>query len=184
MAVNLSELDTNCKKSVEHFKKDLGRVRTGRAHTSLLDGLQVEYYGSNVPLLQLGMVNAPEPRLITIQVYDGAACEAIEKAIQQSDLGLNPNRDGSMIRINIPPLTEERRKDLIKKLHKMGEEIKVVIRNHRRDSIDYLKKKEKAKEVSADDLRKGQEEVQKITDKYTKDIDSLIAVKEKEMLEV
>jgi ribosome recycling factor len=184
MAGNFGELEGKCKKTVEHFKTDLGRIRTGRANAKLLDGLHVDYYGSSVPLIQLGMINAPEPRLITIQVYDAGACEAIEKAIQQSDLGLNPAREGSMIRINIPPLNEERRKELIKKLHKMAEDVRVVMRNHRRDSIDDLKKKEKAKAISADDLRRGQEEVQKITDKYIKEVDTMTASKEKEMMEV
>ena len=184
MAVNLSDLDTKGKKSVEHFKKEMTKFRTGRASTGLLDGLHVEYYGSSVPLLQLGMVGAPEPRLLTIQVYDASACEAIEKAIQQADLGFNPSRDGSLIRIAIPPLNEERRKELIKKLHKMGEEARVVLRNHRRDTLDDLKKREKAKEVSADELRRAQDEVQKIADKYTKEIDTAVALKEKELLEV
>jgi len=184
MGQNFADLELKCKKSAEHFKKDLGKLRTGRAATSILDGMQVEYYGSSVPLISLGMVAAPEPRLLTIQVYDAGACEAIEKAIQTSELGLNPNRDGSTIRINFPALTEERRKDLIKKLHKMAEEMKVVIRNHRRDSIDDLKKKEKAKQLSADDLRRGQEDVQKITDKAVKEIEVMVAAKEKEMMEV
>jgi ribosome recycling factor len=184
MAANFAEFDSKCKKTIEHFKKDLGRLRTGRAAPSLLDGLQVDYYGSHVPLIQLGMVNAPEARLLTIQVYDANACEAIEKAIQQSDLGLNPSRDGSLIRIVVPPLNEERRKDIIKKLHKMAEDVRVSLRNHRREVIDDIKKKEKGKEMSADDSRRGQEEVQKITDKHTKEIDVLLAGKEKEMMEV
>ena len=182
--MNVQELADKGKKTIEHFKKDLSKLRTGRASTGLLEGVTVEYYGSQVPLIQMGMVNAPESRLITIQVFDGSAVEAVEKAIQQADLGLNPSRDGSMIRINIPPLTEERRKDLIKKLNKMGEEVKVAVRNQRRDAIDELKKKEKNKELSTDDLRRGQDDIQKITDKFTAEVDTLLAGKEKEMMEV
>ena len=144
----------------------------------------VEYYGSQVPLLQLGMINTPEPRLITVQVYDVGAVEAIEKAIMQADIGLTPSRDGSLIRMQIPALTEERRKDLIKKLHKTAEENRVVLRTHRRETLDVLKKQEKDKVISADDLRRGGEQVQKIVDKYIADIDVLLAGKEKEMLEV
>lgn len=184
MPINLSDLDSKCKKTVEHFKKDLGRVRSGRAHTSLLDGLMVEYYGSMVPLLQLGMVNAPEARMLTIQVYDSGAVEAIEKAIQQSELGLNPGHDGNLIRISIPALTEERRKELVKRLHKMTEDTRVTLRNHRRDMNEELKKKEKSKEVSADELKKGLEEVQKITDRTIKEVDQVLASKEKELLDV
>ena len=184
MSGKYNDLEGKCKKTAEHFKTDLGRLRGGRATTSLLAGVQVEYYGSRVPLIQLGMISAPEPRLLTIQVYDRGAVEAVEKAIQQSELGLNPSRDGSLVRIAIPALTEERRKDLIKKLHKMAEEAKVTIRNHRRESMDFLKKQEKDKAISADDLRRGSDDIQKITDKSTAEIDSLLQAKEKEMMDV
>jgi len=184
MSGKYNDLEAKCKKTAEHFKTDLGRLRGGRATTSLLEGVTVDYYGSRVPLIQLGMISAPEPRLLTIQVYDRGAVEAVEKAIQQADLGLNPSRDGSLVRIAIPALTEERRKDLIKKLHKMAEEAKVTIRNHRRESMDGLKKQEKDKQISADDLRRGSDEIQKITDKSTAEIDGLLQGKEKEMMEV
>lgn len=184
MTTPFAQFEDSCKKTIDHFKKELGRMRTGRANGSVLEGLSVEYYGSQVPLLQLGMINTPEPRLITIQVYDGGAVEAIEKAIQVADLGLNPSREGNLIRLPIPALTEERRKDLIKKLHKNGEENKIVLRNHRRETLDILKKQEKDKELSADDLRRGQEQVQKIVDKYIAEIDTLLAGKEKEMMEI
>lgn len=184
MVANLKKLDQDCKSAIEHLKKDTGRLRTGRASSSLVDGVMVDYYGSMVPLQQLGLVNTPEPRLITIQVYDGNAAESIEKAIRQADLGLNPARDGNLIRISIAALTEDRRKELVKKLHKMAEETKVGIRNHRREAIDELKAKEKKKEMSADELRRGQEEVQKVTDKFTADVDSIVTAKEKEILEV
>lgn len=179
-----SELDQKCRKTVEHFKKDIQKLRTGRANTGILEGVMVDYYGSMVPLIQVGMINAPEPRLITIQVYDASAVEAVEKAIQQADLGLNPSRDGSLVRLIIPPLNEERRKDMIKKLHKMNEDTKVSIRNHRREVLDAMKKKEKEKEISQDDLRRGETEIQKVTDKYTSELDMLVSAKEKEMLEV
>jgi ribosome recycling factor len=173
-----------CTKALDHFKKDLSRMRTGRASPALLEGLSVDYYGSHVPLQQLGMVSAPEPRLLVIQVYDGGAVEAIDKAIQQSELGLNPSRDGSLIRVVIPPLNEERRKDLIKKIHKMAEETKVAMRNLRRDEVEAVKKKVKAKEMAEDDSRRAQEDIQKIIDKYTLDVDAAASAKEKEMLDV
>ncbi|MBX7145036.1 MAG: ribosome recycling factor [Oligoflexia bacterium] len=184
MAGKFTDLEQKCKKTAEHFRKELQRLRTGRASASLLEGLTVEYYGSTVPLIQLGMINAPEPRLLTIQVYDGGACEAIEKAIKTSDLGLNPARDGTLLRIPIPALTEERRKELVKKTHKMAEEVKVILRNHRRDTLDALKKQEKDKAVSADDVRRGSDEIQKITDKATAEVDQAVAQKEKEIMEV
>ena len=162
----------NCVKAIDHFKKELHRLRSGRATPSILEGLQVEYYGSNVALQQLGLVAAPEPRMLTIQVYDQGAVASIEKAIQQSDLGLNPSRDG------------ERRKELIKKVSKMTEETRVSLRNLRRDEIENVKKKTKAKEMSEDDGRKAQEEIQKILDKYIVDVDSAAAAKEKELMEV
>ena len=184
MAGHFAEFETKCRKTVEHFRKDLSHVRTGRASASLFEGITVDYYGSRVPLQQLGLINTPEPRLVTIQVYDPSAVEAVEKAILQSDLGLNPGRDGNLVRIAIPHLTEERRKDLIKKLHKMAEETRVAVRNSRRDTIDGLKKKEKAKEISEDDMRRGQEEIEKIVAVVNKDIDAALASKEKEMMEV
>jgi len=173
-----------CAKALEHYKKELSRLRSGRATPSLLEGLMVQYYGSSVSLQQLGMVSAPEPRMLTIQVYDGGAVESIEKAIQQSDLGLNPSRDGSLIRVIIPALNEERRKELIKKVHKMAEETRVALRNLRRDEVEGVKKKVKNKEMSEDDSRRAQEEIQKIVDKFTSDVDSVAAAKEKEMMEV
>lgn len=184
MTVQLQHLRTECDKAVQHLKRDLARLRSGRASSSLLEGIMVDYYGSHVPIIQLGMINTPEPRLITVQVYDRGAVEAVEKAIQQSDLGLNPSKEGNLLRIAIPSLTEERRKELIKKVHKMAEDTKVSLRNHRREQLDELKKQEKDKAISADDMRRSTEEVQKIIDKFTADVDVLVAGKEKEMLEV
>ena len=179
-----AEFESKCKKTIEHFKREISHVRTGRASAALFEGIHVDYYGSSVPLQQLGLVNTPESRLVTIQVYDPGAVESVEKAILQSDLGLTPSRDGNLIRINIPHLTEERRKELIKKLHKMGEETRVILRGNRHEAIDLIKKKVKSKELSEDDQRRGQDEIQKITDTYSKEIDVVLAVKEKEMMEV
>lgn len=184
MSSQFDNYKAQCAKALDHYKKELSRLRSGRATPSLLEGLMVDYYGSSVSLQQLGMVSAPEPRMLTIQVYDGGAVESIEKAIQQSDLGLNPSRDGSLIRVIIPALNEERRKDLIKKVHKMAEETRVSLRNLRRDEVEGVKKKVKNKEMSEDDSRRAQEEIQKIVDKFIADVDSAAAAKEKEMMEV
>ena len=184
MAPNFQEFESKCKASIEHFKQDLGKLRTGRASASMLDIVFVDYYGSSVQIKTLGMINTPEPRLITVQVFDASAVEAVEKAIKHADLGLNPMRDGSLIRIPVPSLTEDRRKELLKKLHKMSEDAKIVVRNLRRDSIDALKKQQKNGDVSEDESRKGQEQIQKITDKYVAEVDVHLAAKEKEMMEV
>jgi ribosome recycling factor len=184
MSGQFDNYKAQCARALEHYKKELSRLRSGRATPSLLEGLMVDYYGSSVSLQQLGMVSAPEPRMLTIQVYDGGAIESIEKAIQQSELGLNPSRDGSLIRVIIPALNEERRKDLIKKVHKMAEETRVSLRNLRRDEVEGVKKKVKNKEMSEDDSRRAQEEIQKIVDKFIVDVDAAAAGKEKEMMEV
>jgi ribosome recycling factor len=184
MSGQFDNYKAQCARALEHYKKELSRLRSGRATPSLLEGLMVDYYGSSVSLQQLGMVSAPEPRMLTIQVYDGGAMESIEKAIQQSELGLNPSRDGSLIRVIIPALNEERRKDLIKKVHKMAEETRVSLRNLRRDEVEGVKKKVKNKEMSEDDSRRAQEEIQKIVDKFIVDVDAAAAGKEKEMMEV
>ncbi|MCB9029683.1 MAG: ribosome recycling factor [Deltaproteobacteria bacterium] len=179
-----SELNQSCDKTIEAFKKDLSRMRTGRASSSLLENISVDYYGSQTPLKQLGTISVPEPRTIAIQVFDASSTESIEKAIMQADLGLNPSRDGNLIRVNIPALTEERRKELIKKLKEVAEESRISIRNHRRDAIDKIKKLQKDKELSEDDSRREQENVQTVTDSYIKKIDKMLSEKEHEMLEV
>ncbi|MCX6115210.1 MAG: ribosome recycling factor [Proteobacteria bacterium] len=184
MSSQFDNYKAQCAKAIEHFKRDLGRLRSGRATPTLLEGLQVEYYGSMVPLQQLGLVAAPESRMLTIQVYDASAIESIEKAIRQSELGFNPSRDGGLIRIVIPALNEERRKDLIKKVNKMSEETKISLRNLRRDEVENVKKKTKAKEMSEDDSRRAQEEIQKIIDRFIVDVDAAAASKEKELIEV
>jgi ribosome recycling factor len=184
MSGDFESYKAQCGKAIDHYKKELSRLRTGRAAPSLLENLTVEYYGSAVPLQQLGLVAAPEPRLLTIQVYDSSAVESVEKAIQQSDLGLNPSRDGALVRVAIPPLNEERRKELIKKVYKMGEDTKISLRNLRRDEIELVKKQVKDKELSEDDGRRLQDEIQKIVDVFVAEVDTAASAKEKEMLEV
>ncbi len=177
-------LEQKMKKSIGVLKEELLSIRAGRANPALLDRITVNYYGSETPLKQIAGVSAPEPRLLVVQPYDASSISDIERAIIQSDLGINPSNDGKIIRLAIPMLTEERRKELQKIVKKLGEEIKVALRNERRDSNDKLKKMQKNKELTEDDLKKCEEEVQKLTDKYTKEIDQTISQKEKEILEV
>ena len=169
--------------AIEHFRRELGGIRTGRASTALLEGILVESYGSKVPLQQLATLSVPESRLITIQPWDISLVPAIEKAILVSGLGLTPAHDGKVLRINIPPLTEDRRKEFVRLLKKMGEDARVVVRNHRRDANDELKKLEKSSEISKDDARKSQEEIQKLTNAHIQKIDEIIGHKEEEILE-
>ena len=170
-------------KSVEALKNELKRIRTGRASLSILDGIKVDYYGTMTPLNQMATLAVPESRLITIQPWDASVIKDIEKAILKSDLGLTPSSDGKIIRISIPQLTEERRKELVKVVHKVCEEHKVSIRNFRRDSNDLMKSMKKEGEVSEDDAYKAQDQVQKITDEHIKLIDECFTEKEKEILE-
>jgi len=170
-------------KSVEALKTELNRLRTGRASLSILDGIKVDYYGTLTPLNQMATLAVPESRLMTIQPWDASVIKDIEKAILKSDLGLTPSSDGKIIRISIPQLTEERRKDLVKVVHKVCEEYKVSVRNYRRDANDLLKSMKKESEVSEDDAFKAQDQVQKITDEYIKLVDECYQEKEKEILE-
>ena len=171
-------------KSIESLKREYSRLRTGRASISLLDGIRVSYYDTPTPLNQMASLAVPEPRLIVIQPWDKTAIEDIEKAILKSELGLTPINDGKVIRISIPPLTEERRKELVKVARKMSEENKVAIRNIRRDANEMLKDLKKEKEITEDDLYGSQEEVQKATDQFISQVDELCAAKEKEILEI
>jgi len=171
-------------KSLEAFKTELTKIRTGRASLSLLDGIKVDAYGSVMPLNQVGSLTIPESRQIVIQPWDPQVMSSIEKAILKSDLGLTPVNDGKVIRINIPQLTEERRKELVKIVKKVAEEYRVAIRNHRRDAIDTLKKQKKDKEISEDEQFKLQDEAQKETDSYIAKIDKVAAEKENEVMEV
>jgi ribosome recycling factor len=169
--------------AVEALKRDLNGVRTGRAHPSLIESLNVEYYGANTPLKQLGTINAPESRLLTVQVWDRSAIRAIEKAIQSSDLGLNPAIDGQLIRLPIPALTEQRRKDLVKLVHGKAEEARVAVRNVRRHVHDELRKAEKDGDVSQDELKRHEDELQKLTDAHIATIEAEAKRKETELLE-
>ncbi len=171
-------------KSVETFKSELSKVRTGRASISLLDGISVDAYGSPMPMNQVATMTIPESRMIAIQPWDPQMVPAIEKAIMASNLGLAPANDGKVIRLNIPQLTEERRKELVKQVRKVAEEFRVAIRNVRREAIDTLKKQKKDKEISEDDLFRLQDDAQKETDIYVKQIDAVTENKEKEMMEV
>lgn len=180
----LSKTKANMEKSIEALKKDFTRVRTGRASTSLLDDIRIDYYGTPTPLSQVGTLVVPEPRLITIQPWEKKLIPEIEKAILKSDLGLNPVSDGNLIRIVIPPLTEERRKEMVKQIKKMGEETKIAIRNIRRDANESLKKLEKDKEISEDELKRGEKEIQDLTDLYVKKTDEVVTTKEKEVMEI
>jgi ribosome recycling factor len=171
-------------KSIDSLEKDFSKLRTGRASTALVDSIRVEYYGTPTPLNQVASVSIPDSRTISIAPWDRNAFNSIEKAIMKSDLGLTPINDGRAIRINIPVLTEERRKDLVKMAKKYTEEAKVAIRNVRRDVNDALKKMHTAKEISEDDLHKGQDEVQKTTDLFVKKADAVLAEKEKEIMEI
>jgi ribosome recycling factor len=170
--------------AVQALKRELNGIRTGRAHTSLIETLPVEYYGATTPLKQLGTINAPESRLLTIQVWDRGAVRAIEKAIQASDLGLNPAIDGQLIRLPIPPLTEQRRKELVKLVGHKAEEARVAVRNVRRHSHDELRKLERDGHISQDDIKRHEEELQKMTDQHIATIDGESKKKETELLEV
>ena len=179
-----SELQKEMDKCVVAFRKELAKLRTGRASTALLEGILVDYYGAQTPLNQLANLGAPEPRLLVIQPYDPSAMGNIEKAILKSDLGLNPNNDGKVIRIPIPELTEERRRELVKHIKKVAEEFRVSVRNHRRLAIEKLKETEKKKEITADDLKHSQDRVQKITNDFIARLDKVLKSKEEEIMEV
>jgi ribosome recycling factor len=172
------------RKSVDAFKHDLTKIRTGRASLSILDDIAVDAYGSSLPLNQVATMTIPESRLIAIQPWDPQVLGLIEKAILKSDLGLTPVNDGKIIRINIPQLTEERRKEMVKRVKKIAEEYRVAIRNFRRESNDMLKKQKENKEISEDALFKLQDEVQKMTDSFIKNIDEIAVGKEEEVMEV
>jgi ribosome recycling factor len=179
-----SETEERMKKAAEAIKKEFASIRTGKATTSLLDGIKVDYYGTLTPLSQVANVSAPDARLLVIQPWEKKMIPEIVKAIQKSDLGLNPQSDANVIRLPIPPLTEERRKDLVKLVKKVTEEGKIALRNIRRDSIEALKKSEKDKKISEDESRKAQERVQKITEDYTEKIEELLSKKEQEIMEI
>jgi len=178
------DMEKKMERTIESLGRELATIRTGRASLSILDGITVEYYGSQSPLNQVATLSIPESRLIVIQPWDPSGIKDIEKAIMRSDLGLTPNNDGKVIRIPIPPLTEERRIQLVKVVKRNGEDGKVAIRNIRRDAISDAKEFEKEKAISEDELHRAQDEIQKITDRYIQKVDELIEKKEKEVLEV
>ncbi len=180
----LRDAEHRMQSAVQALDRDLDTVRTGRARPGLVEALKIEYYGTPTPLNQVATINAPEPRLITIQPWDKTQLGAIEKAIQKSDLGLTPTNDGNIIRLVIPPLNEDRRKDLVKVVHKKTEDARIAVRNVRRDSLDHLRKLQHDKTISDDDERRAQERLQKITDKHIAEADRHGHTKEQELLEV
>ena len=178
------ELKENMEKAIHAYEKSLSKVRTGRASLSLLDGIKVDYYNVPTPLNQVATLSIPESRLIVISPWDNSNMGNIEKAIQKSDLGLMPTNDGKVIRLSIPPLTEERRKELVKVVKRISEECKINLRNVRRDANDQLKTLKKDNDISEDEYYQYQEEVQEVTDKYIKKTDVILAAKEKEIMEI
>ena len=179
-----TETSLRMQKTLDTLKKDLARIRTGRASPALLDGITVDYYGSPMPINQVANISIPDARLVVVQPWEKSMVQPIEKAIQASDLGLNPQSDGNMLRLPIPPLSEERRRELFKNCKKTGEESKVAIRNVRRDGNEKLKEAEKNKTVTQDEAKKGLDEIQKLTDKFIKMVDDILVGKEKEIMEV
>jgi ribosome recycling factor len=182
--VKLTDVEARMQKAVEATQHNFNSVRTGRANASLLDRITVEYYGAETNLKSLANISSPDATTLQIQPFDRSTMRAIEKAISESDIGLTPNNDGSSIRLNIPPLTTDRRKELVKMVSKLAEEGKVAIRNIRRDAIDSLRKLEKSKEISEDDSKSQQEQVDKLTEKFVKNIDKVTTEKEKEILTI
>lgn len=177
-------LEVSMAKSIESLKNQLTRVRTGRASASILDGVNVDYYGSPTPVAQVGQISTPEARLLQIQPFDKTMIADIEKAILGANLGLTPSNDGNLIRIPFPALTEERRKEQVREVKKLGEDAKIAVRNARRDQNDKVKKAEKDKELSEDESKKYQAEIQTVTDKFIKQVDEVISVKENEIMSV
>ena len=175
---------TKMGKTVNALVTEYGAIRAGRANPQILDKLAVDYYGTPTPINQLGSISVAEARVLVVQPWDKSVLKAIEKAIQTSDIGINPQNDGSVIRLTFPPLTEDRRKDLAKEIQKIGENSKVAIRSIRRDCLEKLKAMKKASEITEDDLKDGEKEIQKITDNFIKEVDDLAAAKAKEIMEI
>ena len=184
VAETIKDMRAKMDKSIDSLHRELGKVRTGRASLAILDTIRVDYYGTSTPLTQMATLSVPESRLITIQPWDATAMEAIEKSILTSDLGLNPSNDGKIIRLSIPPLTEERRREMVKLAKKYAEDARISIRNARRDANELLKDLEKEKEITEDDLKRAHEEVQGVTDEYIKKVDSIMKSKETDIMEI
>ena len=184
MKAEYKYFEDKMKKSVESVSADFAAVRAGRANAAVLDRIMVDYYGSQTPIHQIASIGSPDPRTLTIQPWDAGAVKLICKAIQESDLGINPQNDGKIIRLAFPQLTEERRKDLVKQIAKYAEGGKVAIRNIRRDAVDHFKKMQKASEITEDELKIAEKDLQKLTDDSCKEIDAVLAAKEKELMSV
>jgi ribosome recycling factor len=184
MDATIKNAEERMTKSLTSFQEELAGLRTGRASAAMFDKIRVEYYGTPTPLSQVASISVPESRLVVIQPWDKALLSEIEKAIQSSELSLNPSNDGKVIRLNIPPLTEERRKEIVKVAKGIAEQARVAVRNIRRDANDELKKQEKASEISEDDLKRGEEQIQSLTDSFVEQINSALEAKETEILEI
>lgn len=184
MKEKLKEIEAKMEKSINSLVNEFATVRAGRANPAILDSVKVEYYGTPTPITQMASVSVPEAHMIVIQPWDMNALKDIEKAINMSDLGINPNNDGKVIRLNFPPLTEERRKELVKDIKKMAESGKVAIRNIRRDGMDIFKAMKKNNEITEDDIKSAEKDVQDLTDKYVKKVDTLLDAKEKELMAI
>ena len=184
MADILENTKERMQKTINVLKSELSSLRAGRANAQVLDRITVDYYGTNTPITQLGNISVPEPRMLIISLWDNKMISAVEKAIQKSDLGINPANDGKVIRLVFPELTEERRKDLVKTVRKKGEESKVAVRSIRRDAIEQIKKQKKDSEITEDDQKQLETKTQKLTDDSIKEIDAILAAKEKEILSV
>lgn len=180
----INDAEQRMKKAIEHLKQDLASLRAGRANPAMLDKVMVNYYGAPTPINQLANITVPEARLLVVQPWDKSVIPEIEKAIMKSDLGVTPTNDGNVVRIAIPQLTEERRKELVKVAKKRAEDAKVAVRNIRREANDEIKAKEKEKAISEDEAKKAADDIQKLTDKYIKDIDTIFQAKEKDIMEV
>ncbi len=180
----INNAETRMKKSVAALGSEFNSLRTGRASSALFDKIKVDYYGQSTPLSQVATISVPEARLVVIQPWDKGLLSEIERAVQKSELSVNPNNDGKVLRINIPPLTEERRKELVKVAKNIAEQSRVAVRNIRRDANDELKKMEKSSDITEDDAKRGEDEIQKLTDKYVKEINNLLEEKEKEIMEI
>ena len=181
---DLKEFEHKMDKTLEVLASDFAAVRAGRANAQVLDRIMVPYYGVDTPINQVGTVSSPDPRTLVIQPWDGGLLKAIEKAIQASELGINPQNDGRIIRLVFPQLTEERRKELTKQVRKYGEDAKVALRNVRRDAVEHVKKAQKKSEMTEDEEKKAEKDIQDMTDKFTKKVDDMCAKKEKELMEI
>lgn len=184
MKNNYPEQEQKMTKAVEALQREFSAIRAGRANAAVLDRISIEYYGASTPLAQVASIASPDPKTLVIQPWDIGCLKLIEKAINESDLGINPQNDGKVIRIAFPPLTEERRKDLTKQVKRISEDAKVSVRNIRRDAMELFKDQKKKSEITEDDFKVMEEEMQQLTEKYTKDIDAITAKKEKELMEV